>query len=78
MLKNLLEQILPNEPVAFVTTDGDYHTKACHAVLVQRGTMASITRPKNGKPWKENQTGAAVRNEILRAVSRLGQKLWKK
>ena len=78
MLESLLEQIPPTEPVVSVTTDGAYDTKACHAVLAQRGAMAIIPPRKNGKPWKDNKPGASVRNEILRAVGRLGRKLWKK
>ena len=78
MLESLLAQIPPTEPVASVTTDGAYDTKACHAVLAQRGAMAIIPPRKNGKPWKDNKPGASVRNEILRAVGRLGRKLWKK
>ena len=39
MLESLLEQIPPSEPVASVTTDGAYDTKACHAVLAQRGAI---------------------------------------
>ena len=78
VLESLLEQIPPSELVTSVTTDGAYDTKKCHAVLAQRGTMAIIPPRKNGKPWKDNQLGASVRNEILRALGRLGRKLWKK
>ena len=78
MLEGLLEQIPPTEAVATVTADGAYDTKACHAMIVRRGALAIISPRKNGKPWKENKPGASVRNEILRAIGRLGRTLWKK
>ncbi len=34
MLLELLEQIPPDEPIASVSGDGAYDTKACHAVLI--------------------------------------------
>mgnify|MGYP006194718883 CR=1 FL=1 len=33
---------------------------------------------RNGKPWRENWEGAAVRNAALRACQRLGWRIWKK
>jgi hypothetical protein len=78
MLVSLLAQIPPTEALATVTTDGAYDTKARHAVVARRGATAIFPPRKNGKPWKDDKPGASVRNEILRAVGRLGRKLWKK
>ncbi len=33
---------------------------------------------RNGRAWKARTTGAAERNETLRAVRHLGRRLWKK
>jgi hypothetical protein len=33
---------------------------------------------RNGKPWKSRTTGSAERNETLRAIHRLGRRLWKR
>lgn len=78
MLPGLLAQIPPDEPIASVSTDGAYDTKDCHAAIAQRGAQAVIPPRKNGKPWKENRQGAAVRNAALRACQRLGRGIWKK
>lgn len=78
MLPELLAQIPLHEPIASVSTDGAYDTKACHAAIAQRGAQAVIPPRKNGKPWKETGQGAAVRNAALRACQRLGRGIWKK
>ena len=78
MLPELLAQIPPDEPVACVSGDGAYDTKACHAAIAQRGAQAVIPPRKNGKPWKAKLVGAGVRNEALRACQRLGRSIWKK
>jgi hypothetical protein len=33
---------------------------------------------RNGRPWKARTTGAVERNESLRAIKRLGRRLWKR
>lgn len=78
MLPELLSQIPPDEALASVSADGAYDTKACHAVIVQRGAQAVIPPRKNAQPWKETLVGASVRNEALRACHRLGWRIWKK
>ena len=78
MLPNLLGQIPPEEAIASVSGDGAYDTKGCHEAIALRQADAIIPTRKNAKPWKTNRTGAAARNEILRATRRLGRTIWKK
>lgn len=78
MLPELLSQIPPDEPLGSVGGDGAYDTKACYAAIAQRSAQAIIPPRKNARAWKSNQTGAASRNEVLRACQRLGRGIWKK
>jgi len=78
MLPNLLGQIPLEEQLASVSGDGAYDTKGCHEAIALRQADAIIPIRKNAKPWKVNRTGAAARNEILRATRRLGRTIWKK
>ena len=78
MLPELLSQIPADEPIASVGGDGAYDTKACHAAIARRNAQAIIPPRKNARAWKNNQTGAASRNEALRACQRLGRRIWKK
>lgn len=47
MLPELLVRIPPDEPLACVSGDGAYDTKACHAAIAQRGAQAVIPPCKN-------------------------------
>ena len=78
MLPELLSQIPADEPIASVGGDGAYDTKACHAAIARRNAQAIIAPRKNARAWKSSQTGAASRNEALRACQRLGRRIWKK
>ncbi len=78
MLPNLLGQIPLEEAIASVSGDGAYDTKGCHEAIALRHADAIIPTRKNAKPWKANRTGAAARNEILRATRRLGRTIWKR
>jgi hypothetical protein len=78
ILPDLLAQIPDTEPIASVSGDGAYDTKACHASIASRHAAAIIPVRKNGKRWKENTPGAHARNETLRATERLGRSIWKK
>ena len=78
MLPELLSQIPAHEPIASVGGDGAYDTKACHAAIARRNAQAIIPPRKNARAWKSSQTGAASRNEALRACQRLGRRIWKK
>lgn len=79
MLPELLGQIPPDEPIASVSTDGAYDTKACHAAIMERGAQAIIPPRKNAQVWKSQTPGALVRNEAVLACKRLGWwRIWKK
>ncbi len=52
MLPHLLEQIAPDEPIASVSADGAYDTKACHAVIAERGAAAVIRRARTHEPGR--------------------------
>ena len=77
MLPELLGQIPPDEPIASVSADGAYDTKACHAAIVERGAQAVIPPRKNARAWKTTLSGALARNEALKACRRLGRRIWK-
>jgi hypothetical protein len=78
MLPELLKQIPVSETICFVSGDGAYDTKGCHAAIAARGAAAIIPTRKNAQYWKENTAGAKARNETLRATRYLGRTLWKK
>lgn len=78
MLPQLLGQIPSHEPIASVSADGAYDTKACHAAIVERGAQAVIPPRKNAQAWKATLNGALARNEALKACRRLGRRIWKK
>jgi len=62
MLSELLGQIPQGEPIASVSADGAYDTKACHAAIVERGAQAVIPPRKNAQAWKATPAGALARN----------------
>ncbi|WP_446808515.1 IS5 family transposase [Methylomonas sp. 2BW1-5-20] len=78
VLPDMLNQIPCDERIDSVSGDGAYDTKNAHAAIVERDAEAIIPVRKNGKPWKENTSGAQGRNETLRATQRLGRAIWKK
>ena len=78
MLPQLLSQIPESEPVATVSGDGAYDTRACHEAIAAREAAAVIPIRKNGRPWKGKTAGDRARNEILEATRYLGVPLWKK
>ncbi len=77
MQPHLLEQMAPDEPIASVSADGAYDTKACHAVIAERGAAAVIPPGKNVRAWKDDSAGARVRNDAVAACKRLGRGIWK-
>ena len=77
LLPELLAQIPPEEAIGMVTADGAYDTRRCHGAIIDRGAEAVIPIRRNGRAWKEDCPAAAARNEILRAIRRLGRTLWK-
>lgn len=78
MLDDLLDQILQEEQMDSVYTDGAYGTKQCRQVIVDRQAYAVIPPRKNAKPWKDIKAHSLERNELLRVVKRFGRTLWKK
>lgn len=78
MLPYLLDQIDVTQPIASVSGDGAYDTKACHEAIARRGAYAIIPTRKNGQPWKDRRPGAKARNAILHAMRCLGRRIWKK
>jgi hypothetical protein len=77
MLPELMAQIPAAEPVARVSADGAYDTRACHEAIAQRGAAAIIPPRKNAQVWKSQATGAQVRNEAVLACKRLVWRIWK-
>lgn len=75
MLPELLSQIPPEEPMRSVGGDGAYDTKACQEAIAGRKAQAIIPPRQNARAWKSTQTGAASRNEALRACQRLGRRI---
>src|SRR6218665_109081 len=78
MLPELLGQIPPDEPIASVSADGAYDTKACHAAIAQHRAQAVIPPRTRAQAWKATVVGALARNETVKACHRLGQRIWKK
>ena len=78
MLRELLDQIPPEQEIASVTADGAFDTRKCHDAIAARGAAAIIPPRKNAKPWMTITAGAVARNEALRASKYLGRALWRR
>ena len=78
VLGDLLDQIPLDEQIDSVYTDGAYDTKQCRQVIADRQAHAVIPPRRNAKPWKDKKMGSLERNDLLRAVKRLGRTIWKK
>ena len=78
MLPALLDQIADGQPIASVSADGAYDTRACHAAIAAQGAFALIPTRRNGRLWKENTPVAHARNDILRTTRRLGWAIWRR
>ena len=76
VLPDLLWQVLADEPIASVTADRAYDTRACHDAIAGRGAEAIVPPRRNAKPWKRDSPGAGARNEALRAIKGLGRTIW--
>ena len=76
-VKSLLAQI--DEEIDLAALDGAYDEHAIHAVFQERGTEALIPTSKDARIRKRgNATGPPLpRDEILRAIRRLGRSGWK-
>lgn len=73
ILPGLLAQISEDQPIGKVSADGTYDTRARHAAIAARGTIAVFPTRRNGRPWKEDTPGADARNEILRTPAASGE-----
>jgi hypothetical protein len=78
MLPDLLSPIPTDEPIASVTADGAYDTRACRDAMASRGADAIIPPRRNAKPWKKDSPGAGARNEALRVIKWPGRTIWQK
>jgi len=78
MLSSLLAQIPEGEPIASVTADGAYDSRACRDAIAARGADAIIPPRRNAKQWKKDSPGAPGRNEALRAIGRVGRTIWRR
>ena len=78
VLGDLLDQILEEEQIDSIYTDGAYDTKQCRQLIADRQAHAVIPPRKNARPWKDTKISSLERNELLRTVKRLGRTLWKK
>ena len=78
VLPDLLSQIPEDQDIGSVTADGAYDTRKCHDAIADHGAHAVIPPRKNAKPWKAVTSGAAARNEALRASKYLGRALWRR
>jgi hypothetical protein len=78
IVPGLLAQLPEAERIAVICGDGAYDTRAVYEASVSREADLVVPPRRNGKPWKARTAGAGERNETLRAIRRLGRRLWKK
>lgn len=77
VLPELLDQI--PEPIAQVSADGAYDTRACHEAIRQRQARAAIPPRENAQPWPPNAEGSVhPRTGILQRIAEVGSAQWKK
>jgi len=77
VLPNLLDQV--PEPIAQVSADGSYDTRACHEVIAQRQATAAIPPREHAQPWEPNPDGTVPpRTAILERIGQIGLAQWKK
>lgn len=65
MLPELLEQISKDQPIAMVSANGAYDTKACHEAIAARNACAVIPARRNAKVWPENTPPVDLRNKAV-------------
>ena len=78
IVPGLLAQLHPEERIGVISGDGAYDTRGVYEASVAREAALVVPPRRNGKPWKVHTTGAAERNENLRAIHHLGRRLWKR
>jgi len=60
MLPRLLAQVPADEPIASVSADGAYDTRACLDAIASRGAQAVILPRKNTNLWKRASPRPAI------------------
>jgi Transposase DDE domain len=78
IVSGLPAQLPPEERIGVIGGDGAYDTRRAYQAAASRQAATAVPPRRNGRPRKARTTGAAERNETLRAVRRLGRRLWKK
>ena len=78
MVPGLLAQLPKDEQIGVISGDGAYDTRGVYEASATRQADLIVPPRRNGKPWKKRTTGATERNETLRAIRRLGRRLWKR
>lgn len=77
VLPNLLDQV--PEPIAQVSADGSYDSRACHEAIVERQARAAIPPRENAQPWAARPDGTVhPRTAILERIGEIGLAQWKK
>ena len=78
IVPGLLAQVPEDERIGVISGDGAYDTRGVYEASASRDAALVVPPRRNGKPWRGRTTGAAERNESLRAIKRLGRRLWKR
>ena len=77
-MPDLLAQPPKAERIGVISGDGAYDTRGVCGASATREAALVVPPRRNGKPWKARASGAAERNESLRAIKRLGRRLRKR
>ncbi len=78
IVPGLLAQVPEGDRIGVISGDGAYDTRGVYEASASRDAALVVPPRRNGKPWKARTTGAAERNESLRAIRHLGRRLWKR
>jgi hypothetical protein len=78
IVPGLLAQVPKEERIAVISGDGAYDTRGVYEASAARQADLVVPPRRNGKPWKVKTTDAEARNESLRAIKRLGRRIWKR
>jgi DDE family transposase len=74
----LSAQVPRAERIAAVGGDGACGTRGVREAAASRQAATVVPPRRDGRPRKARTTGAAERDETLRAVRRLGRRLWRR
>ncbi|MCR0984872.1 IS5 family transposase [Roseomonas populi] len=77
IVPGLLGQMPKAGRIDTISGDGAYDTRGVYEASASRKAAMIVPPRRNGKPWKVMTTGAEARNVSLRAIKRLGRRLWK-